>query len=480
MNDERARLQSIAWLDLCPWLMLFRCPGLALRLDTLFLATLGGLLTSAAWWLSGLIFFPNPPVINENQAAQEMQDAARGEASPAPPAQAGSGDKQDQQPRDPAFPYVFHHLRALPGEEPPLRTQDPDATQMAAPRSPAEYVRDAFTDHLVDPIHRTWFHFVLPCLRMLGHHVTLGQFMYLVVGGMLSLVIWSLIGGAITRTTALQLGREQRLGVRASLRFSLGKLLSYFSAPLYPLMGVALFCGAMFLFVGLPMNADVGLLWAGLVWIFALIFGALMALLLLGLLFGWPLMWATISTEGSDAFDALSRSYAYTFQRPLHYLFFAIVAAVLGALTWMLVLQLGAFIVHFTWWAADWGIFDEKRHGFALAVAAGDTQALEEFSPLGRFGLRLIGLCNSLVFAAAYSFSYGYFWVAATAMYLLLRREVDHTETDEVYTDDEGELFGLPPLAKDAAGVPGVANEIPGERPAGFDEPDGGLADADE
>ena len=52
-----------------------------------------------------------------------------------------------------------------------------------------------------------------------------------------------------------------------------------------------------------------------------------MALLLLGLAFGWPLMWATISTEGTDSFDALSRSYAYVFQRPLRYLFYVVVRA---------------------------------------------------------------------------------------------------------------------------------------------------------
>jgi hypothetical protein len=206
------------------------------------------------------------------------------------------------------------------------------------------------------------------------------------------------------------------------------------------------------------------------VWILALIFGTLMALLLLGLIFGWPLMWATISTEGSDAFDALSRSYAYTFQRPLHYLFFAIVAGILGALTWMLVLQLGGVIVHLTWWAADWGIFDEDRALLALEVAAGNTTA-DEFGKVGNFGLRLIGLGNSLVHAIAYSFAFGYFWVAATAMYLLLRRDVDHTETDEVYTDDETESFGLPPLAKDAKGVPGVADS-PAAGAAGLEMPD--------
>ena len=80
----------------------------------------------------------------------------------------------------------------------------------------------------------------------------------------------------------------------------------------------------------------------------ALVAGLLMAILLLGLLFGWPLMWATISTEETDSFDALSRSYAYVFQRPLHYLFYAFVAGVVGWLGWLLVANFAAGVI-FGW-----------------------------------------------------------------------------------------------------------------------------------
>ena len=80
-----------------------------------------------------------------------------------------------------------------------------------------------------------------------------------------------------------------------------------------------------------------------------------MALLLLGLIFGWPLMWATISTEGTDSFDALSRTYAYVFQRPLRYLFYAVVAALLGWLGWLLVENFAAAVVWLALWAASWG-----------------------------------------------------------------------------------------------------------------------------
>ena len=46
----------------------------------------------------------------------------------------------------------------------------------------------------------------------------------------------------------------------------------------------------------------------------------------------------------------------------------------------------------------------------------------------------------------------------STAIYFLLRQQVDATETDEVYIEDEEERFGLPPLEVDSAGVPQAAD----------------------
>jgi len=44
----------------------------------------------------------------------------------------------------------------------------------------------------------------------------------------------------------------------------------------------------------------------------------------------WPLMYCTISTEGSDSFDAISRSYSDVFQAAWSYLGYAAVALLYG------------------------------------------------------------------------------------------------------------------------------------------------------
>jgi hypothetical protein len=63
--------------------------------------------------------------------------------------------------------------------------------------------------------------------------------------------------------------------------------------------------------------------------------------------------------------------------------------------------------------------------------------------------------------AVGYLFSY--FWTASTAVYFQLRRDVDHTETDEVCLDaDQSEpTSDLPPIKNAPAGVPTAEGAVP-------------------
>ena len=444
MTEQHHPVRAVSWLDLCPWLLLVRTPAIALRLEVLFLATLGGLLTSAAWWLAGIVFFYGGPPSGDDVFSSSNE-----------PSQVRALQAE-------SFRDLYLHLQSWPGSAAaPQRIDAQAATDIGSNVPFGTFVWQCVTGQAHEPFHAAWRRLAGPYVEMFALHITLRQFAFLLTGGLLTLFVWSVFGGAITRCAAMQLGREERIGLRASLGFALARVVSYFSAPLYPLFGIAVFCIGVWLIVGLPMNLDVGVIWAGVVWIVVLLLGVLAALLALGLLFGWPLMWATVSSEGSDAFDALSRSYAYTFQRPLHYLFYVLVVGLIGALAWLLVLQLGEGIIHLALWAAHWGVLDEDRMALLVAAANGQPVPADQLTSTARVGAWLMALGNGLVRAIAFSFAFGYFWVAASGIYLLLRREVDHTETDEIYVDDNGQTYGLPPLERDERGVPGVAKNDP-------------------
>ena len=54
---------------------------------------------------------------------------------------------------------------------------------------------------------------------------------------------------------------------------------------------------------------------------------------------------------------------------------------------------------------------------------------------LWKFGTTLIGLVIALIHAVAAAFRFTFFFCAASAIYLLLRHDVDEKEMDEVFLD---------------------------------------------
>src|SRR5439155_14406288 len=138
--------------------------------------------------------------------------------------------------------------------------------------------------------------------------------------------------GAITRIAAVQLARGERIGLVEAAIFAGKRLLSYVTAPLFPLafiFGVLVFMSIFGLIGMIPYFGDVVV--SGLFWPVMILFGLIIAVALVGLV-GWPLMAATISTEGTDSWEAVSRAYSYVYQRPWHYLWYSMVAIGYGAI----------------------------------------------------------------------------------------------------------------------------------------------------
>ena len=143
------------------------------------------------------------------------------------------------------------------------------------------------------------------------------------------------------------------------------------------------------------------------------------------------------------------------FQRPLHYLFYAIVATVLGGLGWLLVMNFAAGVVHITYWSASWGSGNE-------AVQATMSEG---------GGATIVRFWTGCVKILAVGYLYSYFWTAATAIYFVLRRDVDATEMDEVFLDDTNSSLDLPPIGTDEQGAP-VVEETAAEKTPGKDDTD--------
>jgi len=107
----------------------------------------------------------------------------------------------------------------------------------------------------------------------------------------------------------LKLTRNEPVGLDDAFEFALDKTMTAAGAVSTPLLAIGAMCLPAF-FLGLFMGMDLGVLVVGLLWFVVLALGLVMALLLLGLMFGWPLMVASVACEGQNSFDAMTRSYA--------------------------------------------------------------------------------------------------------------------------------------------------------------------------
>jgi len=395
MTTDRIVVRQIAWREILPWLVIFRTFGLAKSLPLLFLATFGVLLTPVGWQIAETLFVSDQLIEHDERFAGVVE--------------------QNRQ-----WPFQQRAIQA------------PNDGRL--PRSVQEIVLTK--PNTLEPI---FLRFVDPLARLLDDRLTVAQAAYYVFGLLWMLAVWGFFGGAVSRIAVVRLGREERMGLGDALRHAWARLGAYIGSPLFPVLGVVVIALPIYL-LGVLARWDGGLLAMGIVWLLALLGGLVIAVLLLGLLFGWPLMWGTISAEErGDVFEAFSRSYSYAFQRPLHYLFYAVLATVYGALAWLLVYHFSEATIRFAEWAAALGAGEDR---WAEIVRLQDDPSLG--AGVSRYGVLLMGLGAGLVRSVAAGFGYSLFWCLAAAAYLLLRRDVDQTEFDEVFVEPESQRYQLP------------------------------------
>lgn len=246
------------------------------------------------------------------------------------------------------------------------------------------------------------------------------QFLFHLSGCLLVYLIWSFAGIASCRTAS----NEFVSGMRGSFSNSLS------------LGGRGLKAAFFFLFL---ISILLGILWcvnAAWGYLVSMVFGSTFGLytgfiptlvslamfvLLLGMTLGWPMMVASISADGSDGFDALSRTYNYVLSRFLSFLFYAFVLLFLGRIFINLVYVAGGTIV---------------------SILASTTSTWVDKT--GTLNASLFGW-NEAVRALTVSYGISFFWSGMTVIYFLLRKAEDGTPLDEMYFHRQKE---------DAAGVP--------------------------
>ncbi|MFQ3592215.1 MAG: hypothetical protein SNJ82_03380, partial [Gemmataceae bacterium] len=362
----------------------------------------------------------------------------------------------------------------------------------------AGYFWDWFTRSQVPVMIEPLIKFVRPIVYFLSPNNTFSSKTYFLLAAAVMLVTWSIFGGAITRIAAVQYAtRGERIGALEALRFTTRRLVDYILAPIFPIGFVfilVVFSVIPYFFVMIPVVGD---FLAGVLWPLWLLFGVIMAVALVGLV-GWPLMAATISTEGTDSWEAVSRTYSYVYQRPWHFIWYALVSIAYGGAVVFFVGFMASFAVFLAKWATTntpgsayfnreplplfvyaptsfgWrellleGAMAEARDTRDKVIrplrpvveprSSGrsdriDPLALEDFKASLRWwnfmGAAMVGFWLALAFLLMLGFGYSFFWTASTIIYFLLRKSVDTNELDDVYQEEEDAQprYATPPPA---------------------------------
>jgi hypothetical protein len=276
----------------------------------------------------------------------------------------------------------------------------------------------------------------------------------------LSLLAWAVLGGAMYRVAALRATRDERISIFNALRYSGGKLFSFFAAPLIPL-AIIVVLGLLLTVLALLGNlgGGVGALLLGAFFFGAIAVGLLIAFLTIGLAAGVSLMYPTIAVEGSDCLDAISRSFSYVFSRPWRAILYAMVTMVYGTLCYLFV-RLFAFLALLgAHTFVGWGVF---TGGGQVSPQADRLDVLwpaptfEQFyggvpwaalSGAEYVGAVLMAVWVCLVVAAVAAFGLSLLASSTTVIYLLLRRHVDATDLNDAWVE-EGAQDALPPQAE--------------------------------
>jgi len=241
-------------------------------------------------------------------------------------------------------------------------------------------------------------------------------------------LIWIFCGGMICRMVAVRFTIDESESTINLFRFFRKRGISFVSSLIILVLGI--------LCCFLPVKIAGWLLAVpGLKYVVAvllpipLVFAFFTVILTLGLAIGFMMLFAAVSVDGSDGFDAISRMFSYIFQRPLHYLLYWACCGILGWFGVALLQVLTRSTVKLYW-----------------SSATGPDLFLETF-------------WLTLVWSIPVAYVFAWFWTSSVAIYLLLRRSVDATPLNEVYRVSPPKVRTLPTIKQDERGAPEMAKE---------------------
>lgn len=233
------------------------------------------------------------------------------------------------------------------------------------------------------------------------------------------LVVWAVPAGLILRQGILAVALRRPMDSLVGLLLAIRRLPALLLAALLPI-AAATAAGCFFLIPGwLWRIPTVGPWLAEAVAVLAIPLAIAAGLLAFVSLLAVPLAWAAVMSEPQgDAFDAISRGYEYALRRPLQLAFYLLLAWLISRIAGTLATGIAM---------AGWTIAQRF-----LSLAADDPDPLR--------------VAPALLASLPEVFAVVLFWTLVGGIYLLLRRDANSQEVEDLWEPPAAPPQRIPPL----------------------------------
>lgn len=252
-----------------------------------------------------------------------------------------------------------------------------------------------------------------------------------IVLGIPIVLVLVLFGGTISRAVAMEYAAARITDWPGDLRIAASKAGWSLAAIVGPLALAGLLIGLVMLggfSLGVPVLNLVGAVLYALALIMA--FFALCLLILQAL--ALPMIVPALMCEGTDAYDAVQRSYAYILARPLRLLAHAALLLVLGIVS----IAIFAAIARGSVELADWAASRLTSEAGERVLAHQRSESLAATQPAAH---AIIRGWRAVVDTAIAGFALSYFFAAGTILYLHARRICDGQGTGDIWNPDSNQ-----------------------------------------
>lgn len=263
------------------------------------------------------------------------------------------------------------------------------------------------------------------------------HFLYSIIFTSFKFVIICIAGGAICRISALQFALGEKPGITEALKYSTRKFVSFLAAPLAPI-AISIVLGFFILLLGLFAYIPyAGEILVAVFFIFALILGIVITIVLILTAAGFNLMFPALAYDGLDCFDAISRSFNYVYTRPWRMVAYTVLAAIYGAISYMFVRFFAFLLLLVTRFSLGLGLFGKSAQKFEAVWPQPNFQNLSgiltsELNGTEWVAAIIINFFVLIIVGLIVAFIMSFYFSANTIIYALLRKKVDNTDLDEI------------------------------------------------